>query len=275
MVLFLIDLEVVNIIKGEYNMIDIVIVNYNYDKYIIPLLDSLNNCNQNILQKIIVVDNNSSDNSKQLLLNWFRGRNPLKFNLQLLAKNFGYAKAVNFGVRQGNSKYIMILNADMLVLDKNWKEKFLEMFQLNSRTMVVGCKLIDQFNKVVGSGVTGTFNERKFRVYGVPDNDSPKEIFNQMAYCVSVCGAAYMTRRHIFQELGGFDEDFFMYYEEEYFSFKVQKLKNGLIAYTPFTKFLHYSDSLKSVNENLYLQKSGKIFEKKCREELGLIGINS
>jgi GT2 family glycosyltransferase len=256
--------------------VDIVIISYNYKQFIVPLLNSLEECQKvsNVVQKIIVVDNNSTDGSKEVLKEWFGQRPSGGYSLNLLNENKGYAYAVNYGARCGNYKYIMILNADMLVLDINWKEKFLKTFQLNPKTAVVGCKLIDQFNKVVGAGTGGTIERRQFRAYGVEDNSHPSEIFNQMAHCVNVCGAAYMTKRHIFNQMGGFDEAFFMYYEEEYFSIKVQKLLGMLVVYTPFTKFLHYSNPLKVNNENKYQRISGGIFVKKCREELGIQGVN-
>lgn len=257
-------------------MVDIIIISYNYDKYIIQLLDSLVHCQKTskIEQKIIVVDNNSTDKSKALLTEWFKNKTPEYFSLNLLMENRGYSYAVNYGAKQGNNKFIMILNADMLVLDNKWKEVFVNTFNL-SKVAVVGCKLINQFNKVVGAGTIGSFQKRRFRAYGVRDTDNKEDIFNQGANCINVCGACYMVRREIFEKLGGFDEDFFMYHEEEYFSFKVQKLLDMWVVYTPYTKFLHYSSPHKAGNESKYVPKASEIFVKKCKEELKIEGVQA
>jgi len=254
-------------------MIDIVIVNYNYGKYIIPLLNSLLKCQDVsfINQTITVVDNKSKDDSVQLITDWLYNKD-FSCNL-IMSENKGYAHAVNLGARINKSKYIMILNADMLVLDSFWKEKFIDTFESEKNIAVVGCKLIDQFKKVVGAGTMGTFQRRQFRAYGVNDSAIPSDIFNQPADCINVCGAAYMVRRDIFEKLGGFDEDFFMYYEEEFFSIKVQKLLGMKVRYIPYTTFLHYSNpSGKFNNENRYQRISGKTFIRKCKE-IGIQGV--
>jgi len=251
-------------------MIDIVIISHNYRQYIKPLLYSLNDCNHNVSQKIIVVDNNSTDGSRELIKDWFVNKNYGGYKYCLLPENKGYSYAVNYGAKMGDNPYIMILNVDMLVLDEDWKEKLLRVFDSNPGIGVVGCKLVDQFNKVVGAGTTGTFQKREFRAYGVDDSDNPKDIFNQKADCINVCGACYMVRREVFEKLGGFDEDFFMYHEEEYFSFKVQLVLGKLVFYTPITKFLHYSSPHKAENESKYISEAHKIFVRKCKEELGI-----
>jgi len=252
-------------------MIDVIVINYNYADYVISLLNSLNDCQRtsSIFQKIICVDNNSTDNSKQYLKSWFENR-PFGYTCCFLEKNSGYSFAVNQGARLGDSQYIMILNADMLVLDNFWKEKFLKVFNLNLGVGVVGCKLVDQYGKVVGAGTVGTFHKREFRAYGVNDSDNPNDIFNQQAECINVCGACYMVKRKVFEKLGGFDEDFFMYHEEEYFSFKVQKILDMKVIYTPSVKFLHYSGVHKATNESRYIKRAGQMFVKKCKQELGL-----
>ena len=253
-------------------MIDIVIVSYNYDKYIVPLLNSLVTCQttSNIDQTIICIDNKSTDNSRKLIKNWFENRRFDKYKYCLLSENRGYSYAVNHGARMGNNPYIMILNADVYVLDFNWKEKLLKIFNDNSSIAVIGCKLIDQFDRVVGAGTEGTFEKRNFRAYNVEDSVCENAVFNRPAKCINVCGACYMVRRSVFEKLGGFDEDFFMYHEEEYFSFKVQKLLEMDVYYTPYTKFRHYSSSHKAKNESKYISEAHKIFVRKCKEELGL-----
>jgi hypothetical protein len=258
-------------------MIDIVVINFNYQNYLVPFLNSLIECQKYsiIKQKIIIVDNNSTDNSRAALKTWYEHLNIGNCQIELLNENRGYAYAVNYGAKQGLYPYIMILNSDMLVLDYYWKETFLKTFRMYENTGVVGCKLINQFNKVVGAGTEGTFQQRKFRAYNVEDSDDPKEIFNKTANCVNVSGCCYMVKREVFDKIGGFDEDFFMYHEEEYFSFKVQLLLKMKIMYTPLTKFLHYFDSHKSGNELKYMPKSHGVFIKKCKEELNLEGVQS
>lgn len=253
-------------------MIDVVIVNYNYSQYIIPLIESLVNCQEKseVMQKIICVDNNSDDGSRKLLGDWFARKSSYRFSLKLLYENKGYARAVNIGAKEGGYPYIMILNADMLALDVMWKERFMRVFNSNPGIGVVGCKLVDQFNNVVGAGTVGTFQKREFRAYGVPDSDNPQDIFNQKENCINVCGACYMVKRDIFERLGGFDEDFFMYHEEEYFSFKVQLIEKKIVFYTPIVKFLHYSSPHKAKNESKYIKQAGEVFVRKCKNELGL-----
>ena len=90
-------------------MIDIVIVNWNGGGFIVDCINSINASGSQIIAKIIVVDNNSSDGSE------CKVENLPNVHLVRLKDNYGFSRACNIGATKSNSKYLLFLNPDTIV----------------------------------------------------------------------------------------------------------------------------------------------------------------
>ena len=144
---------------------------------------------------------------------------------------------------------------------------------------MVGCKLLDvNYNPHISYGNFPTIYQelfefglsKFFRKYYI-QNLSPSVIDNgtQITEVDYIMGADMFFRRNIFEMINGFDEDFFLYYEETEICFRLNKL-GYKIVWNPNTSIIHYlGASGKSVKEIDYwileqLQKSKNLYFKKC-----------
>ena len=118
--------------------LSIVIVNYKTPKLTYRCIDSINkNYNSNNYE-IIVVDNNSGDESKELITSSF-----LDVKWIDNSKNDGFGRANNIGINHSKGKYILLLNSDILV-PKETIESCLNEIKKDAKIGVLGCKLLNE-----------------------------------------------------------------------------------------------------------------------------------
>ena len=220
--------------------ISIIIVTWNSQDYI---EDCLNSIYKNSFKdfEIIVIDNFSADLTVHLL----REKYP---DIKLIqSDNIGFGAACNLGFHYSKGKYVFFLNPDTEVkLDclKNIYD-FLE----NNDAHIVGAKLLwpdgryqDSYKRFFGPFASWL---ELFEVhYYFPNNYVNREInydfeiFDKPAEVDWVIGAAFAVRREIFTLVNGFDEDFFMYFEEIDLCRRVRKL-GGKIYFLPSCEVIH------------------------------------
>ncbi len=256
-------------------MIDFVIINYNTPELTAECIQSIYDT-YSPESRVVIVDNASSDNSVDYLTNRFD-------NVKIIVNetNLGYAKAVNIGVNNTNSEYAMVSNSDILFLENSIykSEKYLQsnsicgicgFFQytknlhpLRSYGYLPGWKLaflelflVDKiFEKV-------HLLLRKLNIW-----------YNEPFDVDYIEGAALLIRRSVFNEVGGFDEDYFFYSEEADFCLKTSRLGYG-VTILPFAGVIHYKgastkneDKLEAaalMNEKshvIFIRKNGSISE--------------
>ncbi len=211
------------------NLTDIVIVNFNTLSVLRECLYSLR-AHTPQPHRIVVVDNGSTDGSSQWLqeLRW-----P---NLQVIAntENLGYAKACNQGIRDGNGPYVLLLNSDVQ-MQPGWLEPLLTCMEEDPKIAVVGPKLVDRSGHITGAGIVGSYANHWPR--GLLESDAPGK-YNEVEDCISVCGAAYLIRREVIDQLGLLDENYFFYFEETDYSFRVH-LAGYRVVYCPRSRLYH------------------------------------
>ncbi|MHB1682086.1 MAG: glycosyltransferase family 2 protein [Bacilli bacterium] len=250
--------------KGVENMssvIDIVVVSYNTRDILLACLNSLRIYTPED-HRIIVVDNGSQDATVQAVrtLAWE--------NLSIIANNdnYGYAKACNQGIAAGDSPFIILLNSDIIVT-QGWLAPLLQCMQQDSRTAVVGPKLVDQRGRITGAGIVGTNANHWPR--GYMEQDQPGK-FDQEEDCISVCGAAYLIRRALISELGLFDENYFFYFEETDYSFQARS-KGYRVVYCPHSRIYHLSGQSNGDHRQLraLFEQSERYFRSKWASTMG------
>jgi len=188
--------------------ISAVIVSYNSDKFIQDNLNSLFKQTHKFKQ-IIVIDNNSTDNSLKII-NKFNNIEKV-----FLDNNLGYAKAANIGIKKSSSDLILIANSD-IILDSHFNHLVIKKFEENKKIALLS-PLILRFDHTTIDSVGQIYSKslypleigynKKINKYKIEE----KEVF-------SVCGAATIFLRKSLEKLKIFneyyDEDFFIFWED-------------------------------------------------------------
>lgn len=245
-------------------MISIIIVNYNTGELLKECLRSIFSKVKKINFEILVIDNNSSDNSLEIAKKELSG-----VNLITNKNNLGFAGANNQGIKIANGKYIFLLNPDTVILNKSLNDivKFMDNHPeigacgplvLNSdNSMQRQCKrgVPDFWNSF--SYYSGLWNlfpksrwwKNKFGGYFLLNKPDDKAC---EVDCLS--GAAIIFRRNLIEKIGLLNEKYVMYWEDVEWCFRIKK--NGWkVYYFPSFKILHYggaSGSQIHALKNLY-----------------------
>ncbi len=251
--------------------LSIIIVNYNVKEFLKNLIDSINKASQNLNVEIIVIDNASDDGSVEMIKE--------KFNQIILIENktnVGFGKANNQGLRIAKGKYILLLNPDTLVAEDTFT-KMIEFFESHSESGMAGCKILNPdgtlqlacrrsfpgpwtaFTKV--TGLSTLFPKSKLLArYNLTYLDE-----NQTYEVDAISGSFMMMRKEVYDNVGGFDEQFFMYGEDLDLCYRIQKA-GYKIYYVHTTQIIHYkgeSTKRSSLDETKIFYQAMHLFVKK------------
>lgn len=196
--------------------IAVIIPNYNGFSDLRECLQSLKNQTYDIFFTIIV-DNNSSDNSKSIVSEF---PNTLWFGLD---KNYGFAKAVNAGIKKSlqykEVKFILLLNNDV-TCKKNFIEEILKPFSKQD-IFSVACKMMNYYQRDVIDDC-GDFINKNGLPYARGNGEKDLGKYNMKEYIFGACAGAGIYRREVFEKAGFFDESFIAYYEDIDLAFRMQ-----------------------------------------------------
>ncbi|WP_417939610.1 glycosyltransferase family 2 protein [Flavobacterium sp. RS13.1] len=236
--------------------VSIIIVNYNTKLLLSNCINSVIQHTFNLVYEIIVVDNGSTDGSVEMLQEDFA-------NVVLVAanENLGFGKGNNRGVDVAKGDFIFLLNSDTLLIENSVFDLY-QFFTNNENKLnigAIGCKLVDLELNVCNSA--GSFplviNDIKkyyysfknklfktsFELIDIYDFNTP---FFEVGF---VSGADLMLKRTTYKNLKGFDERFFMYYEETDLQYRLRKMGFQCYIITS-TKIIHLEGG--SINERKY-----------------------
>lgn len=239
--------------------VDLVIVGYNTRNLLKRMLESIQK-HTDFPYRIWVIDNHSKDASKELIR--FFPRVHWTWN----PTNRGYGQACNQGFRLGQGDYVAFLNSD-LVMTPHWLSPLIKRLESDETIAFVGPKLLYPDGRIAGAGVVGTNAQPINRGFNQPDDP---ESFNDPLECVSLCGAALLTKRVLLKEkIGLFDPAYFHYFEETDLCFQARHL-GYRVVYEPRSVLIHHVS--KSCTDNQFLQeqfrKSKLYFDTKWKEFL-------
>lgn len=238
--------------------ISIIIVNYKTPGLLVDCLNTVFAVGQTVPPEVIVVDNNSGDNSREIVtaafpqVKWI----PLSYNA-------GFARANNEGIRQATGKVVLLLNSDTLIED-NAIEKCYRQF-VGSDYVACGVQLLNAdrtpqisgnyFMKgglnyllplpYVGKFIKWLGNVAKVEKPNVPDSNAPVEVD-------WINGAFLMVKKTAIEKAGLLDEDFFLYAEEAEWCSRLRKV-GKLCVYGQY-KVIH----LQGATANETFGSSGK-----------------
>jgi len=217
--------------------LSLIIVKYRSQEYLPKCLASIE---KNPLWEIIIVDNDK--------------------------ENIGYGPACNKGAQKAKGEYLLFLNPDTVVLPGSL-EKMIEYLDRHPEVGILGPQLLSEKSEIVPSSsaiptplmaiFSFTFlakvskNNHWSREYWYQgwDRKSEKEVG-------AVSGAALIIRKNLFEKLGGFDEKFFLYFEEVDLCERVEEA-GFRVVFCPHAKVIHYGG--KSTEKG---EKIDRIFSK-------------
>lgn len=239
--------------------LSVIILNYNVRYFLEQCVLSVQKALENIDGEIIVVDNDSSDDSCKMMKQRFPSVTLIENK-----ENSGFPKGNNIGVAVAKGEYLCILNPDTVVAEDTFI-KVLAFAKQQTDLGIVGCKLIDgtgnflpeskrgvptpwvAFTKIMGLykifPKTSLFN--RYYAQHIKENETGKVAI--------LVGAFMVLKRDLYLEVGGFDEDCFMYSDDIDLSYMVlQKGKSNY--YFHDTTVIHYKGE-STIKDGVYMKR--------------------
>ena len=236
--------------------LDIIVINWNSKVQLRQCLESIANARRDgfLLTRVVVIDNASSDGSASDLEGI-----PLPLHRILNPCNLGFARACNQGARGSTADYLLFLNPDTRLFGSSLTRplRFMEQDE-NRHVGICGVQLVDEKGGVARScswfptpgillaqllGLSrlfpGRFRSQEMREWDHTDSRRVDQVI----------GAFFLIRRMVFEQLEGFDERFFVYFEEVDLSYRA--LQSGWVSFyladvQAFHKGRGSSDQLKA-----------------------------
>ena len=232
--------------------VSVLIVSYNVKQYIVHCIDSIKKSDYSEKIEIIVVDNNSYDDS----INEIKA----KFNNVICIQNesnIGFGKAVNQAAKVATGEYYLILNPDTII-EESTISTFVDYLEKNQNIGMVGPKILNS------DGSLQRGSKRSFPTIGVAlpkilgfDKLFPKSrragrynlnyLNPDKTHKVdAISGSCMFIRSELFKTIGGFDERYFMFGEDLDLCYQVYQQKYE-VHYLPATHIMHFQgESVKS-----------------------------
>lgn len=218
--------------------LSVIIVSFNTKKLTLDCLKSIEGEASKLSVEVIVVDNNSSDGSRETLENFKTDK--FKYATIFNDSNTGYAKANNQGIKTAKGKYILLLNSDTVV-HKNSLGKLVEFVKKSPDAGVVGSKLLNidgslqnscfHFPTVKNAILEYFFGKKLFDKYA-PEGEEPNTVD-------ALVGAAFLITPEALKKVGRLDERYWAYFED--IDYCRQVWKKGLkVYYLPTSVITHH-----------------------------------
>ncbi|MBI5464320.1 MAG: glycosyltransferase [Ignavibacteriales bacterium] len=251
--------------------LSVIIVNYNVQEFLQNALMSLQKASRGLRAEFFVVDNASSDGSVEMIRKKFPG-----VQLIVSRQNEGFAKANNIALRRARGEYVLLVNPDTVVQEDTLRA-MKDFFQTHRDAGMVGCRILNPdgtfqlacrrgfptpwvaFTKIMG--LSAMFPASKFFGRYNLTFKSPDETYEVDA----ISGSCMMLRRKVYEEVGGLDEDFFMYGEDLDWCYRIQRA-GWKIFYLHATSIIHYkgeSTRRSSIDEVKMFYEAMRLFVEK------------
>lgn len=258
--------------------LSIVIVSSKRD-YVLDCLSSVRNAIKQIRSEIILVDNASTDDVGKVA----KEKNP-EIRVIRRQENGGFGENNNLGMKVANGRYVLLLNDDTKITNKNIFVEMIKWMDEHPDVGISSCALVNSDGvSIQGSG--GYF-PTLLRVFAwmtflddIPGVDTlikpyhpmhPESILSKNEKYFTkphkqdwVTGAFFMMRKKAMDEVGLFDNEFFLYVEEVDLAYRFAK-KGWETWYLPNWKTIHFGMSTSgSERATIYEMKNLKLFYKK------------
>lgn len=230
-------------------MLSVVIPNWNGMKFIGMCLDSFqaSTCQD---YEIIVVDNGSTDGSKELIKEKYPSVKIIE-----LPENLGFARACNEGIKATERKYVCLLNNDIKI-HPDWLTELYEGMERHPECGMGTSKMLfmDQRDVFYNTGDL-------YHIWGVGGGRGQGEKdygqYEQEEYVFGACAGAGIYRRTMLEEIGLFDEDFFIFAEDVDLNFRANWARYKTI-YLPKAVVYHIGTATVGLYSDRYIYLCNK-----------------
>lgn len=251
--------------------VSIIIVNYNVAYFLEQCLNSVFAALKNCSGEVFVVDNNSIDNSVELVREKFP-----QVHLMANKENLGFSKANNQAMRKAKGRYVLLLNPDTVVEEDTFSQ-CIDFMDSHPEAGGLGVRMIDGKGNFLPESKRGlpTPSVAFYKIFGISRLFPKSKRFGKyhLGYLnefetneVEVLSGAFMwMRKSALDKVGLLDEAFFMYGEDIDLSYRIQ-LGGYKNFYFPKTQIIHYkgeSTKKSSINYVFVFYRAMVIFAKK------------
>ena len=231
---------------GTYDL-SVVIPNWNTMRLLRGCLQSILRETRKAFFEIIVVDNGSSDGSREMVKSQFPGVRLIENH-----RNVGFARACNEGIRMARGRYILLLNSDTVILD-GALDRMVEFMDLHPNVGICGPKILNPDGSLNSMGgrnkrlfdpnwsaaaedpLAALLRPFKTRFFDRREGRDPDKI----ADVDVVCGACLLVRRRVLDQIGLLDERLEIYNEEDDLCARAKEA-GWRVYYFPKAEIIHY-----------------------------------
>ena len=231
--------------------LSIIIVNWNGMKFLPDCLKSIAQNPPSMSYDVVIVDNISTDESRQWLVSQEASEILANDKLKVILsdENLGFGRANNLAIGKTSSKYVFILNPDTIIKNKSI-DCLIEALETEEKIGAVSPKLLNNDGTLQESVASYPPNPIKILLQGfrliriLPKTLRQKYFYDESwehnkKYAVPVFwGTAIMAKRRMIEEVGAFDPDFFMYGEDVEWCVRINK-KGWKTVFVPEAEIIH------------------------------------
>lgn len=227
--------------------VSIIIINYNTPILTLGCVNSILTLKDGVKKEIIIIDNGSKDSSVQI----FKSKLKNKVIVVEGGKNLGFSYANNMGAKIANGRYILFLNSDTVIKKSFFKTSFNILKNKNIGCVSPRLKNHDNTNQKRSFGYFPTpWNLITQKTKNEPKVSSGKE-YEEFDW---ISGCCLMITRENFKKINGWDENFFLYYEDIDLCYRLKKNKkiSVVILRQSIVHFGGQSSNNKKNKKNIY-----------------------
>ncbi len=232
--------------------VSVIIINYNSYELTKETITTLKEFSKGFSFEIILIDNNSRDDSFAKLKKDFP-----EITLIRNSENRGFGKANNQGLKIAKGEFVLFLNNDV-VFRENSIKILLDYLRMKNEKILIAPRLLNRDGSVQFSTYSFQTLRLSFTTYFFLYALFPKSKYFNKSYLMNsgvnkitevetVTGAFMLSKRDYLLELGGFDEDFFFYGEDNDLCKRFRD-SGGKIIYYPETVITHLKGGTKKSN---------------------------
>ena len=256
--------------------VSVIIVNWNAGKYLQETIESLKEKTKDISYEILLVDNNS--NKEDESYKYIEEALEKQDNTQVIKSeiNLGFAKANNLAMQKANGRNFLILNPDV-IFHNNVIKILSDYLDENIEVGMAGPKVLNTDGSFQQPCLRGKPypKDTLFHLIGLAKAFPKNEFFNGYALwhldrdkintCWALSGCCMMVKKSLFDQIGGMDEQFFMYQEETDWGIRTKDIGKEIV-YNPNAIVTHYqgvtTKKIKIKSIYIFTQSMEKFFKK-------------
>lgn len=216
-----------------FPLVSIIVLNFNKRILSLECLNQILKVTNYPNFEVLFVDNGSKDDSAKYIQSQFQ--NDERVRIIALDRNYGYPQGNNLGIAKARGEYVAIVNNDVTVT-LNWLSEMIDAIQKNQSVVAAQGKIyVAGGNKFDSTGLFMDYFGNSLK-RGEGELDSGQ--YNTLSEIFCFSGACFIIKKSVFDQIGGFDKDYFLMFEEIDLAWRV-RLAGYKILYVPNSIVYH------------------------------------